>query len=238
MKREVLHHLLLVATVSPDDSITISISPASPSPNEINGVFVLTPVAHGCTAFSMAAKVDTASADKKRDAKPSAGATTAIIQETQEAASEDAMSGRSLRTDQAADILDDVLSLVPTMFKLYDRSAEVDEAALVGFADYFARAKVEPSAGERKLLATADKFNDGKVRCCGGALERAKRAPCSPLHPPPPPTPRSHGNASRTPSRSPCTTSALTLARALSWGRPSGTSMPRPRACSPTCGTT
>ncbi|GMI28453.1 hypothetical protein TeGR_g7642, partial [Tetraparma gracilis] len=91
MKREVLHHLLLVATVSPDDSITISISPASPSPNEINGVFVLTPVAHGCTAFSMAAKVDTASADKKRDAKPSAGATTAIIQETQEAASEDAM---------------------------------------------------------------------------------------------------------------------------------------------------
>ncbi|GMI35816.1 hypothetical protein TeGR_g4303, partial [Tetraparma gracilis] len=161
--REVLHHLLLVATVSPDDSITISISPASPSPNEINGVFLLTPVAHGCTAFSMAAKVDTASADKKRDAKPSAGATTAIIQETQEAASEDAMLGRSLRTDQAADILDDVLSLVPIMFKLYDRSAEVDEAALVGFADYFARAKVEPSAGERKLLATADKFNDGKL---------------------------------------------------------------------------
>ncbi|GMI42652.1 hypothetical protein TeGR_g12569, partial [Tetraparma gracilis] len=173
MKREVLHHLLLVATVSPDDSITISISPASPSPNEINGVFLLTPVAHGCTAFSMAAKVNTASADKKRDAKPSAGATTAMI-EMQETASgiSHAVSGLELRADQAAVILDDVLSLVPTMFKLYDRSAEVDEAALVGFADYFARAKVEPSAGERKLLATADKFNDGKAVTIPGSCSK------------------------------------------------------------------
>ncbi|GMI36944.1 hypothetical protein TeGR_g9326, partial [Tetraparma gracilis] len=163
MKREVLHHLVLVATVSPDDSITISISSASPSPNEINGVVLLTPVACGCTAFSMAAKMQTAVADKKRDARPSAGATTAMI-EMQETASgiSHAVSGLELRADQAAVILDDLLSLVPTVFKLYDRSAEVDEEALSSFADYFARAEVEPSTSERGLLAKAAEFNDGK----------------------------------------------------------------------------
>jgi hypothetical protein len=225
MKREFSHHLLLVATISQDGSISVTFSTvpsSSPSPHAIEGLFIMTPAAHGCCSFAMAVKMQTVIAKspgpvparaagfntKKEDKDEKPGSTAEVSkigrQETAigrgvtraAAALKGSETGLPLSPGEAGVLIDDLLSLVPTMFKLYDRSAEVDDAALLSFADFFARAEVELWTGERGLLAKAAKFNDGKVR---RHPERAKRVQKmnwwqrrSNLLRSPPPPPRRH----------------------------------------------
>jgi hypothetical protein len=140
----------------------------------------MTPAAYGCSSFTMAVQMQTAGAEKK-DQKPDEGApSAAATAETQEAVS----SGHLLRPGEAGLLIDDLLSLVSNVSKLFDRSAQVDEAALAGFASYFMSAQDEATAKENEII-DASRSHDDKVRPAPPPLP-----PPAPRPPPPPPTHR------------------------------------------------
>jgi hypothetical protein len=120
--------------------------------------------------------------------------------------------------------------------KLFDRSAQVDEAALAGFAAYFESSQGDATAKENKIV-DASLSHYEKVRC----------PPPSP-HPPPYYTPppssyspqphisRSRGYASAAPSASPSPSSSPCPRRSPLGSKPLPTSTCLPRACSRTSG--
>ncbi|GMI51799.1 hypothetical protein TeGR_g2183, partial [Tetraparma gracilis] len=173
-KKEFLHHLFLVATLSPDGSISVAFSTApssSSSPHAIEGLFVITPAAHGCCGFAMAVKMRTAGAEREDEGEKPGEAEEASETGRQEtaigrgvtraaAALKRSENGLPLSPGEAGVLIDDLLSLAPTIFKLYDRSAEVDEAVQESLAEHFLRARTNPNEPENKMMDKSLEFMD------------------------------------------------------------------------------
>ncbi|GMI41798.1 hypothetical protein TeGR_g11956, partial [Tetraparma gracilis] len=108
---------------------------AAPAPHDASGTLNMVEAEHDTTRLSMAAQMA--------------------------AAGDGAPSSTNVPTSKEAHaLLDDLLLLLPALFAMFDRSAEVDEAVLGQLTERFQTASTEPSADEVALLNKARAYDD------------------------------------------------------------------------------
>jgi hypothetical protein len=117
----------------------------------------------------MAFKMQTAGVEKNED--KNSGPTAGLAQD----AVIDASVGVALHPSQAALVMDDLLSLLPTLFKMFDRSDEVDLRVNETLSKYFASARIENTESEKKFIDSYVKL-DNKVRTPPPAASAGERS--------------------------------------------------------------
>ncbi|GMI57053.1 hypothetical protein TeGR_g10296, partial [Tetraparma gracilis] len=108
---------------------------AAPAPHDASGTLTMVGAEHNTTRLSMAAQM----------AAAGEGAPAAV---------------NVLSAKEAHALLDDLLLLLPALFAMFERSAEVDEAVLGQLTERFQTASTEPSADEVALLDKARTYNE------------------------------------------------------------------------------
>jgi hypothetical protein len=108
---------------------------AAPAPHDASGTLTMVGAEYNTTRLSMAAQM----------AAAGEGAPAAV---------------NVFSANEAHVLLDDLLLLLPAVFAVFDRSAEVDEAVHGQLTEHFQTASTRPSADEAALLDKARAYND------------------------------------------------------------------------------
>jgi hypothetical protein len=124
-KKRHRYHLSLAPspTAAGDEAREVLFEPADPDSVAVAGSLLLTPAEHGCTALCACARLATSAAGGGAAGGAGGGP--------------GAPSTLRLSAPDATLLLDDLLSVVPALFRVFERRAAVDERALSALAGYF-----------------------------------------------------------------------------------------------------
>lgn len=147
MKKRYSYKLTLTPSSTPS-STTISFGPFSPASINVQGAFVLTTSEHGTCSLSMTARIITESAGNMARSASSINDTPSGLTQ--------------ISSKDAHLLLDDLLSLVAALFRIYERCDKIDEAVHEALVKRIRADESAPSEAEGALVDKSVRFEDRK----------------------------------------------------------------------------
>jgi hypothetical protein len=141
-----------------------------PPPHIASATCSFSDCAHGCSELTMACQMHVAG---NVTASSNANRTASDVARTDAAVERSASGMQVLSLKEGHVVLDDLLSLTAILFKLHDRSDEVDEAVHVELARHFSTATTLPSDSDNALIEKVLSYDDRAWRRMPGTVQES-----------------------------------------------------------------